>query len=299
MNSKLITFNPETRKALIKGVDILADAVGSTIGPMGNNVVIETPYGATTVTKDGVTVAKQVDLQDPIQNLGAQIVKQAAAKTASVAGDGTSTSTILAQALIHEALPIIDSGVAPITIKKGYEALLKSSIKKLEQLSSPVVADEIRRIATISANNDSELGELIYSAYQHASASGLIQVEDSKTNDTFIRQVEGTHIDRGYISPYFVTNSVKQTAELENPLILITDQKFRTTSDIVPAMEIAAKANRPLVIIADEIDPASLQTLIYNKLRGILTSVFVKAPAFGDRREQLLPSIPKPVGLIL
>lgn len=286
--AKNITQDRETREQMLQGIEALAQVVGSTLGPMGRNVVIETPYGATTVTKDGVTVAKHFDLEAPVQNLGVQIIKQAASRTASLAGDGTTTATVIASALVQEANKLIAAGIAPIHIKRGLDELLKASMHEISKISKQVDEKKIKQIATISANNDEEIGDLIAQAYAIVGSQGLITLEDSKTGLTTLDYTEGVSIDKGYVSPFFVTDSAKGEAVLENPLIFITDQKLRYAPEIVPLLEIAASSNRPLLIIADEIEGQALQLCVVNKMRGIISVAAITAPSFGESRlEQL------------
>lgn len=289
--AKNITTDKETREKMLEGILALASTVGSTLGPMGRNVVIETPYGATTVTKDGVTVAKHFDVSDPVQNLGVQIIKQAAARTAALAGDGTTSSTVIAAALVKEANKLIAAGVPPITIKRGLDYLLQKAIEKLEENSLPVDATKIKQIATISANNDEEIGELISKAYEIVGPQGLITLEDSKTGVTSLEYTEGVSFDKGYVSPFFVTDASKGEAVLENPLIFITDQKLRYSPEIVPLLEIAATNNRPMLIIADEVEGQALQLCVVNKMRGIISIAAVPAPSFGESRLEQLKDI--------
>jgi len=285
--SKIVTFSPNAKEELIKGVNILADVVGVTLGPKGRNVVIDT-YGAPAVTKDGVTVASQVALEDPIQNLGAQIVKQAASKTAKIAGDGTTTATVLAQALINEGKKLIDAGISPITIKREYEHLLDLTKSEVLKCSKPVTLENVKQIATISANNDDAIGNLIYEGFTFVGTDGTIAVEDSKLNDTYVSTIEGASLNTGYLSPYFVTDPIKSEVVYENPLILITDKKIRHTQEIVPALEIAAKLSKPLIIISDELEANALALLVLNRVRAGLPVVALRAPGFGDRRAELL-----------
>ena len=288
--SKIVTFSPNAKEELIKGVNILADVVGVTLGPKGRNVVIDT-YGAPAVTKDGVTVASQVALEDPIQNLGAQIVKQAASKTAKIAGDGTTTATVLAQALINEGKKLIDSGVSPITVKREYEHLLERTTLEVLKCSKPVTLENVKQIATISANNDEVIGSLIYEGFTFVGTDGTIAVEDSKLNDTYVSTIEGASLNTGYLSPYFVTDPVKSEVVYENPLILITDKKIRHTQEIVPALEIAAKLSKPLIIISDELEANALALLVLNRVRAGLPVAALRAPGFGDRRAELLKDL--------
>lgn len=288
--SKIVTFSPSAKEKLIEGVNILGDAVGITLGPKGRNVVID-KYGVPAVTKDGVTVANQITLEDPIQNLGAQIVKQAASKTAKVAGDGTTTATVLAQALINEGKKLIDSGKSPIEIKRKFEKLLHDTTEHVLQVSKPVTLENVRQIATISANNDSSIGDLIYEGFTFVGTEGTIAVEDSRLNDTYVSTVEGASLNTGYVSPYFVTDPVKSECIYEKPLILITDKKIRHTQEIVPALELAAKSSRPLVIISDELEAQALALLVLNRLRAGLPITAIRAPGFGDRRAELLKDL--------
>lgn len=286
--SKLITLEKETRERILEGVEVLVEAVGSTLGPMANNVVIETPYAATTVTKDGVTVAKHVEVEDPVANLGVQILKQAASRTASLAGDGTTTATVIAGALVREASKLIAAGVKPIDIKRRYEALLLDALAILKKESKAVTTEKIKEIATISSNNDEEIGELIAAAYDHVGSEGLISLDESKTGKTELELVHGVAIDKGYSSPYFVTDSAKAEAVLDNPLIFITDAKLRYAPEIVPILEKAVEANRPLLIIADEIEGQALQLAVVNKMRGVLSVCAISAPSFGQTRMEIL-----------
>lgn len=288
---KNIHLEKETREKMLEGVLILEQAVGSTLGPMGSNVVIETPYGATTVTKDGVTVAKQVFLDDPVQNLGVQILQQAASRTATLAGDGTTTATVLAASLVKAANKLITAGVKPIEIKRRFEALLLEALSKIRAQAKSVDPDKIGEIATISANNDEEIGELIQKAYDHVGTNGLITLEESKTGNTELIIEQGVSIDKGFASPYFITDHAKGEAVLHNPLIFITDAKIRYTQDIVPIMEKAAGESRPLLIIADEVDSQALQLLVMNKMRGTIEVCAINAPSFGDNRAELLRDI--------
>lgn len=288
---KDIHLEKETREKILEGVLILSEAVGSTLGPMGSNVIIETPYGATTVTKDGVTVAKHIDLDDAVQNLGAQVIKQASTRTGTTAGDGTSTSVVLAAALLKDANKLISAGIPPINIKRRFEDLLLKTLNLIHAKSRPVDSDKIREIATISANNDETIGELIQEAYNHVGSEGLISLEESKTGSTYVTLEQGVSIDKGFASPYFVTDSVKGECVLDNPLIFITDAKIRIQTEIIPIMELAAEQRRSLLIIADEIDSMALQTLVLNKMRGAIQVAAINAPSFGDNRYELLKDL--------
>lgn len=289
--SKVVVFNPEAQNKIVEGVNILADAVASTLGPKGRTVLIDTPVGEPTATKDGVTVAKFITLKDPVQNLGAQVLKQAASKCSTVAGDGTTTTTVIAQALINGSKKLINSGVAPIDIKREFEFLLKESLSEISKFSTPVTEDKLKDIAIISANNDEELGTLISSAFKDVTKEGIITVEDSKTNETYTRIVDGISIDRGYLSGYFVTDEKRMEVIYENPFILISDKKIRSASEVTKALEIAVRAKRPLLIIADEIEAQALNILVVNKVRMDINCCAVKAPAFGVRRMEILQDL--------
>lgn len=288
--SRIVTFSPESKKQLIEGVNILADAVGVTLGPKGRNVVIDT-FGVPTVTKDGVTVAREINLTQPIQKLGANIIKQAASKTANNAGDGTTTATVLAQALINNGQKLIEANYSPIDIKRGYESLLSLSLEQILLQSKPVTLENIKQIATISANNDESIGNLIYTGFEFVGMQGMIAVEDSKTGETTVKTIDGTELNTGYASPYFVTDQEKMECIYEKPLILITDKKIRTPQEIIPALEIANRRSRPLLIIADEIEAHAFSLLIVNKVRAGLPVVAVRAPGFGERRSEILQDL--------
>lgn len=285
--TKQVVFSPQER--LLKGLNTLADAVGSTLGPMGQNVIIETPYGATTVTKDGVTVASQINLDDPIENMAAQIVKQAAARTASTAGDGTTTSTVIAQSLVNEAQKLVVSGIPPISIKRGFESLLLDTIAKVKEHSYDVSDERIYEIATVSANNDPAIGSLIARAYEYTGPEGAITIDESSTGTTYVDLSEGVFIDRGFASPYFTTNARKQECVLENVNILITDKKIRSAMELVPILDRAQ--SKPVLIIADDFDPQVLQLLIINKLQRGLRVAAVRAPSFGNNRLSTLEDL--------
>ena len=285
------TDSSEVRAALLEGTKVLSDAVSTTLGPLGSNVIIETPYGPTTVTKDGVTVSDQIALENPIQNLAVDVVKQAASKTSKTAGDGTTTSTLLSYALFKEAYPLLLSSTPPISIKRTFEDLLSKTLDYLSSISKPITLSNIKDIATISANNDHELGSLISDAYNHVSLSGIIALEDSPTPSTTIELIDGAHFDRGFVSHYFITDPKTLTAEYENPLFLITDYKIRSTQEIAPLLEKVAPTSRPLIIIADEIEGQVLSVLIYNKLHGRLKSLAVKAPSFAQSRQDILQDL--------
>lgn len=291
--AKQIFFDIDARNRMKKGVDTLANAVKVTLGPKGRNVVIEKKFGAPSVTKDGVTVAKEIELEDPIENMGAQMVKEVASKTADVAGDGTTTATVLAQAIITEGLKNVAAGANPMDLKRGIDKAVEKVIDALKAQSQTVGNDskKIEAVATISANNDPEIGKLIAEAMAKVGKDGVITVEEAKGTDTTVEVVEGMQFDRGYISPYFVTNSEKMEAELQNPYILIYDKKVSAMKDILHILEKVAQSGRPLVIISEDLEGEALATLVVNKLRGTLKVAAVKAPGFGDRRKEMLQDI--------
>ena len=291
--AKEIQFNTDARNGLKAGVDQLANAVKVTLGPKGRNVVIEKKFGAPSVTKDGVSVAREIELKDALENMGAQMVKEVASKTADVAGDGTTTATVLAQALIGEGLRNVAAGANPMDLKRGMDKASKAIIEQLQKLSREVGNDnsKIEQVGTISANNDEMVGKLIAEAMQVVGNEGVITVEEAKGTETDVKTVEGMQFDRGYLSPYFVTNSEKMEAELESPYILIYDKKISTMKDLLPSLEQTAQSGRPLLIIAEDIDGEALATLVVNKIRGSLKVAAVKAPGFGDRRKAMLQDI--------
>ncbi len=296
--AKQIFFDIEARNKMKKGVDTLANAVRVTLGPKGRNVVIEKKFGAPQVTKDGVTVAKEIELEDPIENMGAQMVKEVASKTADIAGDGTTTATVLAQSIISEGLKMVAAGANPMDLKRGIDGAVAKVVEHLRTQSQAVGNDsaKIQQVATISANNDSEIGKLIAEAMKKVGKEGVITVEEAKGTDTTVDVVEGMQFDRGYISPYFVTNSEKMEAELANPYILIYDKKISTMKDILHILEKVAQSGRPLVIISEDLEGEALATLVVNKLRGTLKIAAVKAPGFGDRRKEMLEDIARLTG---
>ncbi len=291
--SKIISYNTESRDKLKSGVDQLANAVKVTLGPKGRNVVIEKKYGAPHITKDGVTVAKEVELEDPIENMGAQMVKEVASKTNDQAGDGTTTATVLAQAIITPGLKALVSGANPMDLKKGIDLAVSKVVGHLKENSQTVGDDndKIKQIATISANNDIEIGTLIAEAMAKVKKEGVITVEEAKGTQTEVKVVEGMQFDRGYISPYFITNSEKMESDLDNPYILITDKKISTMKDILPILEKTVQTGRPMLIIAEDLEGEALTTLVLNRLRGTLKIAAVKAPGFGDRRKAMLEDI--------
>ena len=291
--AKEIKFNIEARDLLKKGVDELADAVKVTLGPKGRNVVIDKKFGAPQVTKDGVTVAKEIELSDAYANLGAQMVKEVASKTADKAGDGTTTATVLAQSIINVGLKNVTAGANPMDLKRGIDKAVAAVVSNLKSMSQDidVQSEKLEQVATISANNDKEIGELIADAMKKVGKEGVITVEESKTAETHVDVVEGMQFDRGYISPYFVTNTDKMEAEFESPFILIYDKKISSMKELLPILEPAAQSGRPLLIIAEDVDGEALATLIVNRLRASLKIAAVKAPGFGDRRKEMLEDI--------
>ena len=291
--AKEITFDIDAREQLKQGVDALANAVKVTLGPKGRNVIIEKKYGAPQITKDGVTVAKEIELEDSVNNLGAQLVKEVATKTGDAAGDGTTTATVLAQAIINVGLKNVTSGANPMDLKRGIDKAVAEVVKAIRKQSQIVGNDydKIEQVATISANNDSEIGALIAEAMKKVSKDGVITIEEAKGTDTTIEVVEGMQFDRGYISPYFVTNTEKMECEMENPYILIHDKKISSLKELLPILEPAVQSGRPLLIIAEDVDSEALTTLVVNRLRSNLKISAVKAPGFGDRRKEMLEDI--------
>ncbi|PCJ82620.1 MAG: chaperonin GroEL [Bacteroidetes bacterium] len=291
--AKDIRFNRAAQEGLKAGVDALANAVKVTLGPKGRNVVIDRKFGAPSVTKDGVTVAKEIELKDPIENMGAQMVKEVASKTNDVAGDGTTTATVLAQALINEGMRNVASGANPMDLKRGMDKASAAIVAELKKMSQEVGNDnsKIEQVATISANNDKTIGSLIAQAMKTVGNEGVITVEEAKGMDTTVTTVEGMQFDRGYLSPYFVTNPEKMEVELDNPFILIHDKKISNMKDLLPVLEQTAQSGRPLLIIAEDVDGEALATLVVNKIRGSLKIAAVKAPGFGDRRKAMLQDI--------
>ena len=293
MSAKEIIYNIQGRDALKRGIDKLSDAVKVTLGPKGRNVVIEKKFGAPQVTKDGVTVAKEIELADPFENMGAQMVREVASKTADNAGDGTTTATVLAQSIISVGLKNVTAGANPMDLKRGIEKAVEAVIKNLKKQTRQVGDDynKIEQVARISANNDATIGKLIAEAMKKVKKEGVITVEEAKGTETTVEIVEGMQFDRGYISPYFVTNTDKMEAVFENPYILIYDKKISTMKDLLPILESVVQTSRPLVIIAEDVDGEALATLVVNKLRGSLRVVAVKAPGFGDRRKEMLEDL--------
>jgi len=291
--AKIINFDSDARDGLKAGVDILANAVKATLGPKGRNVVIEKKFGAPNVTKDGVSVAKEVELEDPVENMGAQMVREVASKTSDVAGDGTTTATVLAQAIMNAGLKNVAAGANPMDLKRGIDKGVSFVVDNLRKQSKKVGDDvsKIEQVGTISANNDPEIGKLIAEAMQRVSKDGVITVEEAKGTDTYVDVVEGMQFDRGYLSPYFVTNTEQMEADLERPYILIYDKKISTMKDLLPVLEKVAQQGAPLLIIAEDVDGEALATLVVNKIRGSLKDCAVKAPGFGDRRKEMLEDI--------
>ena len=292
MASKEINFSDSARNRLFEGVKQLSDAVKVTMGPRGRNVLIQKSFGAPSITKDGVSVAKEIELADPIANMGAQLVKEVASKTADAAGDGTTTATVLAYSIFNEGLRNITAGANPIEAKRGMDKAAEAITEELKKISKPVAGKkEIAQVATISANSDAKVGELIAEAMEKVGKDGVITVEEAKGINDELSVVEGMQFDRGYLSPYFVTNSDKMEAELEHPYILLTDKKITSMKDILPLLESTMKSGKPLLIIAEDIEGEALTTLVVNKLRGVLNVAAVKAPGFGDRRKEMLKDI--------
>ena len=292
MSAKEILFDVKAREKLARGVDKLADAVKVTLGPKGRNVAIEKSFGAPVITKDGVTVAKEIELSDKFENMGAQLVKEVASKTSDAAGDGTTTATILAQAIYHEGIKLVAAGRNPMAVKRGIDKGVEALIAELANLAKPTRDQkEIAQIGTISANSDATIGNIIAEAMAKVGKEGVITVEEAKGLETTMDVVEGMRFDRGYLSPYFVTNAEKMVCEMDNPYILCTEKKISSMKDMLPVLEQVAKVNRPLMIIAEDVEGEALATLVVNKLRGALQVVAVKAPGFGDRRKAMLQDI--------
>jgi chaperonin GroEL len=292
MTAKQISFSEQSRARMLRGVDILANAVKVTLGPKGRNVVIEKSWGAPTVTKDGVSVAKAIELKDKLENMGAQMVKEVASKTSDIAGDGTTTATVLAQAMVREGLKAVAAGMNPMDIKRGIEQAVAASVTELQALSRPCSTNkEITQVGTISANADESIGQIIAEAMEKVGKEGVITVEEGKSLHNELELVEGMQFDRGYLSPYFINNQQSQKAELEDPYILLYDKKVSNIRDLLPVLEAVAKAGRPLLIIAEDVEGEALATLVVNNLRGILKVCAVKAPGFGDRRKAMLQDI--------
>jgi chaperonin GroEL len=289
--AKQIVYSEASRQAILRGVNQLADCVKVTLGPKGRNVVLEKKFGGPTITKDGVTVAKEVELKDPLENMGAQMVREVASKTSDVAGDGTTTATILAQAIYREGVKAVAAGANPMALKRGIEKSVEVATEEVKKLSKPVSGDMIAQVGTISANSDSTIGKIIADAMKKVGKDGVITVEESKTMSTELDTVEGMQFDRGYLSPYFVTDAERMEVVLEDPYILIHEKKISNMKDLLPVLEQIARAGKPLLIIAEEVEGEALATLVVNKLRGTLNACAVKAPGFGDRRKAMLEDI--------
>jgi chaperonin GroEL len=289
--AKQIIYGEESRQAILRGVNQLANAVKVTLGPKGRNVVLDKKFGSPTITKDGVTVAKEIDLKDPLENMGAQMVREVASKTSDIAGDGTTTATVLAQAIFREGAKNVVAGANPMELKRGIEKAVEVIVAELKKASKPVSGTAIAQVGTISANADETIGKIIAEAMDKVGKDGVITVEEAKSMETSLEVVEGMQFDRGYLSPYFVTDPERMEVVLENPVILIHEKKISSMKDLLPLLEQVARAGRPLVIIAEDVDGEALATLVVNKLRGTLQAAAVKAPGFGDRRKAMLEDI--------
>ena len=289
--AKQIVYGEESRRVIMKGVNQLANAVRVTLGPKGRNVVLDKKFGSPTITKDGVTVAKEIELKDPLENMGAQMVREVASKTSDVAGDGTTTATVLAQAIYREGAKNVVAGANPMEIKRGIERAVEAVVNEMEKMSTAVTGDMIAQVGTISANDDATIGTIIAQAMDKVGKDGVITVEEAKTLETSLEVVEGMQFDRGYLSPYFVTDPERMEVVLENPIILIHEKKISSMKDLLPLLEQVAKLSRPLLIVAEDIEGEALATLVVNKLRGTLNAAAVKAPGFGDRRKAMLEDV--------
>src|SRR5215212_5584917 len=289
--AKQIIYGEQSRQAILRGVNQLADAVKVTLGPKGRNVVLDKKFGSPTITKDGVTVAKEIELKDPLENMGAQMVREVASKTSDIAGDGTTTATVLAQAIFREGAKNVVAGANPMELKRGIEKAVEVVVAELRKLAKPVSGTAIAQVGTISANSDETIGKIIAEAMDKVGKDGVITVEEAKSMETSLEVVEGMQFDRGYLSPYFVTDPERMEVVLENPVILIHEKKISSMKDLLPLLEQVARASRPLVIIAEDVDGEALATLVVNKLRGTLQAAAVKAPGFGDRRKAMLEDI--------
>ena len=289
--AKQIIYGEQSRQAILRGVNALADAVKVTLGPKGRNVVLDKKFGSPLITKDGVTVAKEIELKNPLENMGAQMVREVASKTSDIAGDGTTTATVLAQAIYREGAKNVAAGANPMDLKRGIERAVEVVIEALKKLSKPVKGNMIAQVGTISANNDKTIGTIIAEAMEKVGKDGVITVEEAKTLETSLDVVEGMQFDRGYLSPYFVTDPERMEVVLENPIILIHEKKISSMKDLLPVLEQVARMGRPLLIIAEDVDGEALATLVVNKLRGTLQAAAVKAPGFGDRRKAMLEDI--------
>jgi len=292
MAAKTVKFGADSRTRLVEGVNVLANAVKVTLGPKGRNVVIQKSFGAPTITKDGVSVAKEVELEDRLQNMGAQLIREVASKTADKAGDGTTTATVLAQAIVTEGMKYVTAGMNPMDLKRGIDAAVTSIVRELEGISRPCTTTrEIAQVASLSANSDTSIGDIIAEAMERVGKDGVITVEDGKSLDNELEVVEGMQFDRGYLSPYFITSPEKQRSQLDNPYILLHDKKISNIRDLLPVLEQVAKSGRSLLILAEDVEGEALATLVVNNMRGILRTCAVKAPGFGDRRKAMLEDI--------
>src|SRR5512142_46257 len=289
--AKQIVYGEQSRQAILRGVNSLADAVKVTLGPKGRNVVLDKKFGSPTITKDGVTVAKEIDLKDPLENMGAQMVREVASKTSDTAGDGTTTATVLAQAIFREGAKNVVAGANPMEVKRGIEKAVEVVVEQLKKSAKPVSGTAIAQVGTISANSDETIGKIIAEAMEKVGKDGVITVEEAKSMETSLEVVEGMQFDRGYLSPYFVTDPERMEVVLENPYILIHEKKISNMKDLLPLLEQIARAGRPLLIVAEDVDGEALATLVVNKLRGTLQAAAVKAPGFGDRRKAMLEDI--------
>ncbi len=289
--AKQVVHGEESRSAILRGINQLADAVKITLGPKGRNVVIDKKFGSPTITKDGVTVAKEIDLKDPLENMGAQMVREVASKTSDVAGDGTTTATVLAQAIFREGVKTVAAGANPMALKRGIDKAVERAITEIQRLSKPVKGDMIAQVGTVSANGDATIGTIIAEAMDQVGKDGVITVEESRTMETALEVVEGMQFDRGYLSPYFVTDAERMECTLENALILIHEKKISSMKDLLPLLEQVAKLGKPMLLIAEDVEGEALATLVVNKLRGTLNIAAVKAPGFGDRRKAMLEDI--------
>src|ERR1044072_2986704 len=286
--AKQVIHGEDSRAAILRGIDQLADAVKITLGPKGRNVVLDKKYGSPTITKDGVTVAKEIEIKDSMENMGAQMVKEVGSKTSDVAGDGPTTATVLAQAIFREGVKTVAAGANPMALKRGIDKAVERATEEIRRLAKPVKGDMIAQVGTVSANGDQTIGNIIAEAMNKVGKDGVITVEESRTMETALEVVEGMQFDRGYLSPYFVTDPERMEAVLENPLILINEKKISSIKDLLPLLEQVAKMGKPMLIIAEDVEGEALATLVVNKLRGTLNIAAVKAPGFGDRRKAML-----------
>ena len=289
--AKQIVYGEQARQTVLRGINQLADAVKVTLGPKGRNVILDKKFGSPTITKDGVTVAKEIDLKDPLENMGAQMAREVASKTSDIAGDGTTTATVLAQAIYREGAKNVVAGANPMDIKRGIERAVEVITAELKKMSKPVSGKMVAQVGTISANNDEPIGKIIAEAMDKVGKDGVITVEEAKTIDTSLEVVEGMQFDRGYLSPYLVTDPERMEVVLENPLILIHEKKISSLKDLLPVLERVAQSGQPLLVIAEDVEGEALATLVVNKLRGTLKVAAVKAPGYGDRRKAMLDDI--------